>query len=88
MAGLPEYMEPSACRHLEHGAVCNFSADPKPRPSDCPGTCPGAVKQNPVTDRWFITFGHAGFNSPANNRGGYSSRARALSSHRRYRGAN
>ena len=29
-------------------------------------------------DRWYITFGHAGFNSSANNRLGYSSKAKAL----------
>jgi hypothetical protein len=34
--------------------------------------------------RWYITLGHAGFNSPANNAGGYSSKAKALAAMRRY----
>jgi len=34
--------------------------------------CPEAVKQNPATGRYFITMGHAGFNSPANNVQGYA----------------
>src|SRR5207247_1571735 len=29
--------------------------------------CQEAVKKNPATGRYFITMGHAGFNSPANN---------------------
>jgi hypothetical protein len=44
--------------------------------------CTVAVK---ATDgRWFIQSGHAGFNSPANNADGYSSRERALAAIRRY----
>ncbi len=35
--------------------------------------CSYLVKQNPTTGRWFITIGHAGFNSRANNFDGYSS---------------
>lgn len=35
-------------------------------------TCPEAVKQAP-TGRFFITMGHAGFNTPSNNRDGYKS---------------
>jgi len=34
--------------------------------------CHDAVKVAP-TGRWFITMGHAGFNSPANNGAGYMS---------------
>lgn len=34
--------------------------------------------------RWFIRFGNAGFNSPANNRDGYQSRAKALAAIRHY----
>lgn len=33
---------------------------------------------------WYITFGHAGFNSPINNREGYRSKALALSAILRY----
>ena len=34
--------------------------------------------------RWFILFGHAGFNSPANNSNGYRSEKVALFAMRRY----
>jgi len=34
--------------------------------------------------RWYIQFGYAGFNSPANNRRGYATEARALAAIRRY----
>jgi hypothetical protein len=37
--------------------------------------------------RFFIAMGHAGFNSPANNRQGYASKAKALAAHRRYKAA-
>ncbi len=40
--------------------------------------CKDAVKKSPF-DRWFITIGHAGFNSKANNYLGYSTKAKALS---------
>lgn len=33
--------------------------------------CPQAVKRNPETGRFYITMGHAGFNSHANNGSGY-----------------
>ncbi|MBS3927819.1 MAG: hypothetical protein KGZ65_04425 [Sphingomonadales bacterium] len=36
----------------------------------CRKPCDQAVKQGP-NGRWFITAGHAGFNSHANNRSGY-----------------
>jgi hypothetical protein len=39
--------------------------------------CAEAAKENPNTGRWFITMGHAGFNSKANNRDGYASEKRA-----------
>ena len=39
--------------------------------------CAEAVKENPDTGRWYITMGHAGFNSKANNRDGYASDKRA-----------
>jgi hypothetical protein len=46
--------------------------------------CPVAVKENPATGRFFITMGHPGFNSPANNGAGYATRAKALAAIRRY----
>ncbi len=33
--------------------------------------CPEAVKRDPATGRFFITMGHPGFNSRANNGAGY-----------------
>lgn len=48
--------------------------------------CPEAVKQNPATGRFFITMGHPGFNSRANNRDGYATRDAALAAFRRYLG--
>ena len=36
--------------------------------------------------RWFITFGQAGFNSPANNGAGYGSKGSAEAAIRRYQG--
>lgn len=41
------------------------------------------VRQNPETGRWFITIGQSGFNLPANNGSGYSTKARALAAHAR-----
>jgi hypothetical protein len=46
-------------------------------------TCDHRVKRNDLTGRWFITMGHAGFNSPANNGIGYTTAMRALAAHRR-----
>ena len=46
--------------------------------------CPEAVKENPATGRFFITMGHPGFNSPANNRNGYATAAKALAVIRRF----
>lgn len=48
----------------------------------CSG-CAESVKVAP-TGRWFITMGHAGFNSPANNGFGYASRERARAASERY----
>lgn len=36
----------------------------------CTG-CTESVKQDPCNSRFYITMGHAGFNTPANNRDGY-----------------
>lgn len=41
------------------------------RTSDLCRGCAEAVKRNPATGRWFITMGHPGFNSEANNGSGY-----------------
>jgi hypothetical protein len=42
--------------------------------------CNHSVGQFPETNRWFILFGHAGFNSPTNNTNGYATKADALRS--------
>lgn len=39
--------------------------------------CPHSAKRNPETGRWYITMGHAGFNSKSNNRNGYVSQQAA-----------
>lgn len=49
--------------------------------------CPDVVESREVGGlglRWFVTMGHCGFNSPANNRTGYSSRLSAVMASRRY----
>jgi hypothetical protein len=46
--------------------------------------CAEAVKQRPDTGRWYITMGHPGFNSSANNRDGYRSAANARAAVRMY----
>lgn len=46
--------------------------------------CEHAVAQLPETGNWFITYGHAGFNSKANNGVGYQSKNKAISSMKRY----
>jgi hypothetical protein len=38
----------------------------------------------PFDTRWVITMGHAGYNSPANNRAGYATRASALAAVKHY----
>lgn len=48
---------------------------------------PDAIKQKESDGRWFITFGHPGFNSPANNFGGYGTRAKAQAAIQRYTNA-
>jgi hypothetical protein len=45
--------------------------------------CEAPVKQDRL-GRWFITMGHPGFNSPANNRLGYGTQAQAVAAYRRY----
>jgi hypothetical protein len=49
--------------------------------------CPEAVKCSSYKDtfgRWFITMGHAGFNSHSNNRNGYETKAKACGAMKRY----
>lgn len=48
--------------------------------------CPEAVKVNPANGRWYITMGHPGFNSRANNINGYRSAANARAALHRYGG--
>ena len=48
------------------------------RQTDC------ACRVVAVADRWYITMGHSGFNSPANNRDGYASRDSAIAASLRY----
>jgi len=50
----------------------------------CRGTCSAPVRQDATSGRWYVTMGHPGFNSPANNRSGYVSEAKALASLRMY----
>jgi hypothetical protein len=53
--------------------------------AECHATgCPAAVKENPETGRFYITMGHPGFNTPANNGAGYATFAKALATVRRY----
>jgi hypothetical protein len=49
--------------------------------------CEHAVAQEAETGRWFITIGHPGFNTRANNLNGYASRAQAYAAYRRHNGA-
>ena len=45
--------------------------------------CDEAVKISPM-GRWYITMGHAGFNTNANNGNGYATKDSALNAMRRY----
>jgi len=47
-------------------------------------SCAQATKQNPQTGRWFITIGHAGFNTRANNASGYETQGEACAALRRH----
>ena len=51
----------------------------------CRGEC-GHLTKQAQSGRWFLTMGHAGFNSPANNGRGYETKAKAEAAHRRYSG--
>lgn len=50
----------------------------------CGMDCPDRVKERPSTGRFYITMGHAGYNSPANNFDGYASKASALKASKGY----
>lgn len=50
----------------------------------CPEDCPDRFKQDPETKRWYITMGHAGYNSPANNFDGYHTRKSAIAANLHY----
>ena len=69
--GIPDYLY-GDCFNTEHPDICRVTG------------CAEAVKLNPETGRWFITMGHPGFNSPANNGAGYHSKDSALKAFRRY----
>jgi hypothetical protein len=56
----------------EYGAYCGRK-----------GTCTQAVKQAPW-GAWYVTMGHAGFNSGANNAQGYATQAKAEAAYRHY----
>lgn len=50
----------------------------------CAEDCPERFKQDPQTKRWYITMGHAGYNSPANNGEGYHTRKSAIGANLHY----
>lgn len=52
----------------------------------CRGTCTNAVQQD-AAGRWFITMGHPGLNSTANNRRGYATKAAAIAACQKCAGA-
>lgn len=58
-----------------HGFETGFCNDPN---------CKDAVAMLPETGKWYITFGHAGFNSKANNGLGYLTKAKAMAAMRYY----
>lgn len=46
----------------------------------CFGECDEPVKQDVRTGRWFVTMGHPGFNSAANNNRGFKTKLKAVES--------
>jgi hypothetical protein len=46
--------------------------------------CKTAVGKFSETNRWYILFGHAGYNSPSNNTNGYATKTDALRAMRIY----
>lgn len=63
--------------YLIGGAACERAL------GTCYG-CPAAVKVNPATGRWFVTMGHPGFNTRANNGAGYKTWRAAAAAIARY----
>ena len=61
MTNIPSYLLSKA--GCEKRGICNG--------------CEHSIRRNPATGRFFITMGHPGFNSPANNRAGYASIGKA-----------
>ena len=47
-------------------------------------SCAEPIKQS-QQGSWYITMGHPGYNSPANNRSGYVSKAKAVQAYLRYK---
>ncbi len=73
----PLGFRPTTPAHLLGGAECL-------KGGMCAVTeCAERTKVAP-SGRWYITMGHAGFNSPANNRNGYASKASAETASKRY----
>lgn len=62
----------------------NETLCPKDHPFPCDGDCGGVVAE--YGGRFYVTLGHAGFNTPANNRDGYATRAGALGAFNRCNG--
>lgn len=51
---------------------------------ECGPECPERVKERKDTGRFYITMGHAGYNSPRNNAEGYASKSAALKESQKY----
>lgn len=66
---MPNQQKLSEILFAGHGLKTGFCSDPN---------CADAVVQFEETGRWYITFGHAGYNSPANNHLGYRSEEIAI----------
>lgn len=50
----------------------------------CYGNCSAPARRDHQSGRWYITMNHPGFNSPANNRDGYETKAAAVAAIRFY----
>lgn len=49
------------------------------------GECDKAARFDAQDGRWYITMGHPGFNSAANNFNGYATQKQAMAAYRRHR---
>lgn len=74
MSGIPSWLD-SGCMARILATECEDYI--------CRGGCAEMVKQAP-SGRWYITMGHAGFNSRANNGAGYASEGKARAALGRY----